>query len=99
MFRSMLLLGSELHVYSDHKNLSHPLSAYASKRVSRWRLVVKDYAPTFHYIPGPENILADALSHFPQLNLGKRRVSPVQILQLQLIILSLSTAKICWNAF
>ncbi|MFM7543288.1 MAG: RNase H-like domain-containing protein [Ignavibacteria bacterium] len=58
-FRS-ILLGQEIVVYTDHKNLTYKV--FNTQRVMRWRLLIEEYGPTLEYVKGVTNVVADALS-------------------------------------
>jgi hypothetical protein len=61
-FRSMLL-GAELHIHTDHKNILNV--GNLSERRLRWISYVDEYGPSIpsiHYIEGPRNIIADTFS-------------------------------------
>ena len=62
-YRSMLFGCEELHIYTDHKNIT--FSNLNTQRVLRWRLFLEEYALDIHYIKGESNTLADALSRLP----------------------------------
>ena len=55
-----ILLGHQITVYTDHKNLT--IKFFNSERVMRWRLILKEFGPEFKYIKGENNVFADALS-------------------------------------
>ena len=55
-----ILLGQDIKVYTDHKNLTY--KTHNSARVMRWRLTIEEFGPELIYIPGDKNIVADALS-------------------------------------
>ncbi len=58
-FHSMLL-GAELHIYTDHKNILN-VGDLSEQRLC-WISYVDEYGPTLHYIEGPGNVIADTFS-------------------------------------
>ena len=55
-----ILLGHDITVYTDHKNLT--FKNFNTDRVMRWRLAIEEYCPELVYIKGEKNVVADALS-------------------------------------
>jgi len=54
-FRSMLL-GAELHIHTDHKNILH--IGNSSQRRLRWISYVNEYGPELHCVEGSANAVA-----------------------------------------
>lgn len=61
-----ILLGHDIEVFTDHKNLIY--DDLKTERVLRWRILLEEYGPKIIYIKGVENIVADVLSRYPTLN-------------------------------
>jgi hypothetical protein len=58
-FRSTLL-GAEMHVYIDHKNILNVGNLFEQRLC--WISYVNEYGSTIHYIEGPHNVIADTFS-------------------------------------
>ena len=61
-FQSMLL-GADLQIHTDHRNLTH--QNLNLQCVLRWCLFLKECAPTFHCVKGEKSVVADAFSKLP----------------------------------
>ena len=57
------LYGEKFEVFSDHKSLKYIFTQRdLNIRQCKWMKYLEDYDFTFHYYPGKENVVADALS-------------------------------------
>ncbi len=55
-----MLLGAELHVHTDHKNI---LSiGNSSQQQLCWISYIDEYGPEIHYVEGQHNVIADTFS-------------------------------------
>ena len=53
----------QIFIYTDHCNLTY--NTLFTQHVLHWCLFIEEFHPTFHYIKGVDNLVADALSHLP----------------------------------
>ncbi len=56
-----MLLGAELHINTDHKNILH--IGDSSQHCLWWISHIDEYGPELHYVKGSGNIVADTSSH------------------------------------
>jgi hypothetical protein len=74
------LLGTNIDVFTDHRNLTH-LEASTNTRLQRWSLLLNEFNLTIRYLAGSHNSLADFLSR------------PIQLLHTSLITPTDTTSK------
>ena len=78
-----MLLGADIHVFMDHKNLM--FDTLKTQFMLCWRTKIDKFSPMLHYIEGPCNILADNLSRLlclatpAQIAEGKKLVEPTEV--------------------
>ena len=76
-----MLLGTNIHVFTDNKNLTFDI--LKTLRILPWRNKAEEYLYMLHYIEIPKNILADKLSrlqrliYLDQLDEGKKLIEPI----------------------
>ena len=54
-----IILGHQITVYTDHKNLTY--KTFNTERVMCWRLILEKFGPELKYIKGENNVVAEAL--------------------------------------
>jgi hypothetical protein len=78
-----MLLGADIQVFTDHKNLTFDI--LKTQCVLRSHTKIEEFLPMLHYIEGPHNILADNLSRLhclvtqAQIAEGKKLVEPTEV--------------------
>jgi hypothetical protein len=78
-----MLLGADIHVFTDHKNLT--FDTLKTQHVLCWHTKIEVFSPILHYIQGPSNIPADNLSMLhclvtpAQIAEGKKLVEPAEV--------------------
>ncbi len=90
-----ILLGAELHIYTDHKNI---LSVGdSSEQRLRWISYVDEYGPNIDYIEGPRNVIADTFSRLLHKDVKVAHV--VSNSELESLYLSLIDDKEMFQSF
>ena len=59
-----MVYGYPIDVYIDHKNWTHD-KMIQNAHVLQWHLLLEEFAPTFHFLNGKKNVVADVLSQLP----------------------------------
>ena len=58
-----IILGYPIHVLTDHSAVTDLFQGHnLTGKFARWHLTVQEFSPTFSYLPGKSNRVADALS-------------------------------------
>jgi hypothetical protein len=68
-----LLRGRRFSIFTDHRNLTF-ISKTGSKKVTNWRLAIQEFDFTVHSIKGEDNVIADQLSRYQEIEGGRRYI-------------------------
>ena len=59
-----MLLGADITVYTNHKNLTY--KNLNTQRVMQWRCYIEEFLPKIKYLEVELNVLANTFSHMPR---------------------------------
>ena len=75
------LYGAPCRIFTDHKSLQYIFTQKElNLRQIRWLELIKDYDCTIEYHPGKDNVVAGALSRWPESSLSHMRLSYLPLL-------------------
>ena len=57
-----ILLGYEIEIHTEHKNLVYKTLLISSDHVIHWWILIEEYGPQILYITGPNTVVVDVLS-------------------------------------
>ena len=57
------MIGADIHIYTHNHNLTY--NTLSTQCVLHWRIFIEEFHPTFHYIKGEYNVVANAFSRLP----------------------------------
>ena len=60
-----ILLGQEIEVFTDHKNITFEAIYSASQRVQLWKSLIQEFRVTIIFIKGEASVVDDAFSQIP----------------------------------
>ena len=61
-----IILGYEIEIFTDHKNLTFESTESSSQRAQCWQGLVQEFDTTLKYIKGKANKVADDISRLPK---------------------------------
>ena len=79
-----ILFGHKIVVHTDHQNILY--GKLSNDRITRWRLLLEEFGPTYVHVSGKQNIVADALS---RLEKEQRQLKPEETGFLQANVMSM----------
>lgn len=69
-----LLLGQEINVYTDNKNVLGENKSVTSK-INRWKWIIQEYKIQIRHIKGSENTIADSLSRLNKIEIKQNKLA------------------------
>ena len=63
-----ILLGHEIEVFLDHKNLTYEMIESTSQKLQHWKSLMQEFGVNLLYIKGEANVVDDAFIRLPMVH-------------------------------